>query len=119
MQVTLPVALTLYGQSTNNIWVSSNGVSCNHGTYVEDLADTRDQALGLQSLNYEYANHPLPYFGYDGCASDSGYQDPSGNVESACFMNIGGALPLWDDLYIVSVLLHQSAIYVRQAIPLT
>ncbi|KAK4549166.1 hypothetical protein LTR36_007624 [Oleoguttula mirabilis] len=44
--VSLPVALTLYGQTSSNVLVSSNGV------------------VGLTTLNTMFSNQALPYFGF-------------------------------------------------------
>ncbi|THW06570.1 hypothetical protein D6D26_01470 [Aureobasidium pullulans] len=80
--VVLPVNLTMYGQSSANIRVSSNSL------------------LGLTDLNWEYSNRPLPYQGnnYPGCLSET-TTDEYGNTVNYCFGD-AVAFGLWDDLFI-------------------
>ncbi|KAK3626882.1 hypothetical protein LTR56_012716 [Elasticomyces elasticus] len=82
--VTLPVNISLYGQSSANVWVSTNGV------------------VGITPLQYQsslFANRPLPWFGIPGCANQN-YTDPvTGVTTTQCFGDTM-ALALWNDLYI-------------------
>jgi len=89
--VVLPVNLTMYGQSSANIRVSSNGL------------------LGLGDLNQEYLNTPLPYGGgvdyskYPQCAQQPQPQPvQEANVTAwpnTCFGDVVAA-GLWGDQYI-------------------
>ncbi|KAK5125233.1 hypothetical protein LTR85_000909 [Meristemomyces frigidus] len=80
--VSLPVNLTLFGQSSSNVLVSSNGV------------------VGLTLLDYEYTNYELPYFSQQSsCSGDEGGYDADGNYVYPCFTDTA-ALGLWDDLFI-------------------
>ncbi|KAK4970671.1 hypothetical protein LTR42_007647 [Elasticomyces elasticus] len=82
--VTLPVNISLYGQSSANVWVSTNGV----------VGITQ-----LQQNSANFVNQPLPWFGMPGCANQN-YTDPvSGATVNQCFGDTM-ALALWDDLFI-------------------
>ncbi|KAK4954241.1 hypothetical protein LTR10_007671 [Elasticomyces elasticus] len=84
LQVTLPVNISLYGQSSANVWVSTNGV----------VGITQ-----LQQNSANFVNQPLPWFGMPGCANQN-YTDPvSGATVNQCFGDTM-ALALWDDLFI-------------------
>ncbi|KAK5745991.1 hypothetical protein LTR17_001121 [Elasticomyces elasticus] len=82
--VTLPVNISLYGQSSANVWVSTNGV----------VGITQ-----LQQNSANFVNQPLPWFGMPNCANQN-YTDPvSGATINQCFGDTM-ALALWDDLFI-------------------
>ncbi|KAI7483699.1 hypothetical protein KC351_g4996 [Hortaea werneckii] len=80
LPVSLPFPLTLYGRSSSNVRVSTNGV------------------VGLTALNYEYVNRALPYYGYPDCATQQ-VDDGAGGTMSNCFLETG-VLALWDDTFI-------------------
>ncbi|KAI7279043.1 hypothetical protein KC343_g2104 [Hortaea werneckii] len=78
--VSLSFPITLYGRSSSNVRVSTNGV------------------VGLTALNYEYVNTALPYYGYPNCETQQ-VDNGAGGTMSNCFLETG-ALALWDDTYI-------------------
>ncbi|KAI7487801.1 uracil-DNA glycosylase [Hortaea werneckii] len=77
-EIELPFQVWLYSQSSANVRVSTNGV------------------VGFTTLNNEFDNIDLPYFGFSNC-SDIPQEDGSGS--DTCFTDTA-ALPLWADLYI-------------------
>ncbi|RMZ01985.1 hypothetical protein D0864_03316 [Hortaea werneckii] len=77
-EIELPFQVWLYSQSSANVRVSTNGV------------------VGFTTLNNEFDNIDLPYFGFSNC-SDIPSDDGSGS--DTCFTDTA-ALPLWADLYI-------------------
>ncbi|RMY75462.1 hypothetical protein D0863_02567 [Hortaea werneckii] len=77
-EIELPFQVWLYSQSSANVRVSTNGV------------------VGFTTLNNEFDNIDLPYFGFSNC-SDIPSDDGSGSA--TCFTDTA-ALPLWADLYI-------------------
>ncbi|KAI6822854.1 hypothetical protein KC367_g7663 [Hortaea werneckii] len=80
LPVSLPFPITLYGRSSSNVRVSTNGV------------------IGLTALNYESSNTALPYYGYSNCQNQQ-VDNGAGGTVSNCFLETG-ALALWDDTYI-------------------
>ncbi|KAI6857868.1 hypothetical protein KC323_g7196 [Hortaea werneckii] len=79
LPVSLPFPITLYGRSSSNVRVSTNGV------------------VGLTALNYEYVNTALPYYGYPNCETQQ-VDNGAGGTMSNCFLETG-ALALWDGIY--------------------
>ncbi|KAI7289620.1 hypothetical protein KC352_g3638, partial [Hortaea werneckii] len=77
-EIELPFQVWLYSQSSANVRVSTNGV------------------VGFTTLNNEFDNINLPYFGFSNC-SDIPQEDGSGS--DTCFTDTA-ALALWADLYI-------------------
>ncbi|KAI4730315.1 hypothetical protein E4T49_01780 [Aureobasidium sp. EXF-10728] len=102
--VVLPVNLTMYGQSSANVRVSSNAVSHTRSTFLQ--CSNGFELLGLGDLNFEYTNYPLPYAGYTGgsypnCLNPPyAVTDTNGNsYPNGCFGDVV-AFGLWDDLFI-------------------
>ncbi|KAI7228063.1 hypothetical protein KC330_g8087 [Hortaea werneckii] len=91
LPVSLPFPITLYGRSSSNVRVSTNGV------------------IGVTALNYEYMNTALPYYGYPNCQVQQ-VDNGAGGTMSNCFLEIG-ALALWDDTYI-----YQGQVALKQGI---
>ncbi|KAI7263688.1 hypothetical protein KC345_g9045 [Hortaea werneckii] len=79
LPVSLPFPITLYGRSSSNVRVSTNGV------------------VGLTALNYEYSNTALPYYGRSNCETQQ-VDNGAGGTMSNCFLDTS-ALALWDDTY--------------------
>ncbi|KAI7026467.1 uracil-DNA glycosylase [Hortaea werneckii] len=77
-EIELPFQIWLYSQSSANVRVSTNGV------------------VGFTTLNDEFDNIDLPYFGFSNCSTIP-FEDGSGS--DTCFTDTA-ALPLWADLYI-------------------
>ncbi|KAI6992164.1 uracil-DNA glycosylase [Hortaea werneckii] len=77
-EIELPFQVWLYSQSSANVRVSTNGV------------------VGFTTLNNEFDNIDLPYFGFSNC-SDIPQED--GSESDNCFTDTA-ALALWADLYI-------------------
>ncbi|KAI7514514.1 uracil-DNA glycosylase [Hortaea werneckii] len=77
-EIELPFQVWLYSQSSANVRVSTNGV------------------VGFTTLNNEFDNIDLPYFGFSNC-SDIPQED--GSESDTCFTDTA-ALALWADLYI-------------------
>ncbi|KAI6914075.1 hypothetical protein KC318_g1195 [Hortaea werneckii] len=76
LPVSLPFPITLYGRSSSNVRVSTNGV------------------VGLTALNGEFSNRALPYYGYSNC-QDGQVDNGAGGTVNDCFLETG-ALALWD-----------------------
>ncbi|KAI7551761.1 hypothetical protein KC331_g2343 [Hortaea werneckii] len=76
LPVSLPFPITLYGRSSSNVRVSTNGV------------------VGLTVLSREYTNRDLPYYGYPNCEAQQ-LDDGAGRTMNGCFLETG-ALALWD-----------------------
>ncbi|KAI7369175.1 uracil-DNA glycosylase [Hortaea werneckii] len=77
-EIELPFQVWLYSQSSANVRISTNGV------------------VGFTTLNNEFDNIDLPYFGFSNC-SDIPQEDGPGS--DTCFTDTA-ALALWADLYI-------------------
>ncbi|RMY22458.1 hypothetical protein D0867_02699 [Hortaea werneckii] len=77
-EIELPFQIWLYSQSSVNVRVSTNGV------------------VGFTTLNNEFDNIDLPYFGFSNCST---IPSEDGSGSDTCFTDTA-ALPLWTDLYI-------------------
>ncbi|KAI7153132.1 uracil-DNA glycosylase [Hortaea werneckii] len=77
-EIELPFQIWLYSQSSANVRVSTNGV------------------VGFTTLNNEFDNIDLPYFGFSNCST---IPSEDGSGSDTCFTDTA-ALPLWADLYI-------------------
>ncbi|KAI7633687.1 hypothetical protein KC343_g2795 [Hortaea werneckii] len=77
-EIELPFQVWLYSQSSANVRVSTNGV------------------VGFTTLNNEFDNIDLPYFGFSKCST---IPPEDGSGSDTCFTDTA-ALPLWADLYI-------------------
>ncbi|KAI6828578.1 uracil-DNA glycosylase [Hortaea werneckii] len=77
-EIELPFQIWLYSQSSANVRVSTNGV------------------VGFTTLNNEFDNIDLPYFGFSNCST---IPSEDGSGSDTCFTDTA-ALPLWTDLYI-------------------
>ncbi|RMY62887.1 hypothetical protein D0865_00195 [Hortaea werneckii] len=77
-EIELPFQIWLYSQSSANVRASTNGV------------------VGLTTLNNEFDNIDLPYFGFSNCST---IPSEDGSGSDTCFTDTA-ASPLWADLYI-------------------
>ncbi|KAI7287662.1 hypothetical protein KC345_g455 [Hortaea werneckii] len=77
-EIELPFQVWLYSQLSANVRVSTNGV------------------VGFTTLNNEFDNIDLPYFGFSNCST---IPPEDGSGSDTCFTDTA-ALPLWADLYI-------------------
>ncbi|KAI7362259.1 hypothetical protein KC354_g7424 [Hortaea werneckii] len=91
LPVSLPFPITLYGRSSSNVRVSTNGV------------------VGLTVLSREYTNRDLPYYGYPNCEAQQ-LDDGAGRTMNGCFLETG-ALALWDGEFEKSFEETQQGIY--------